>query len=185
MDRRLTRLFLRTSGLDEQVWIAGGTTLLLKWIESATTVEQLEWRECRMRECSLKFVRDVSFPTSSETSRMDRRLTDEVGKLTSRTNFREHSRIRHSRHNSAASWEVDHSRAFTEPPAVGERFDKDCDRQLELLDRRRRLDPLEQESESRSKKPCRTVPPSSIRRKVAALPPSPKVQTVSPSQRIT
>ncbi|KAG0657654.1 hypothetical protein C6P46_006308 [Rhodotorula mucilaginosa] len=33
---------LRTSGLDEQVWIAGGTTLLLKWIESATTVEQLE-----------------------------------------------------------------------------------------------------------------------------------------------
>ena len=33
---------LRTSGLDEQVWIAGGTALLLKWIDAATTVEQLE-----------------------------------------------------------------------------------------------------------------------------------------------
>lgn len=33
---------IRTRGLDEQVWIAGGTALLLKWIDAATTVEQLD-----------------------------------------------------------------------------------------------------------------------------------------------
>lgn len=64
---------IRTRGLDEQVWIAGGTALLLKWIDAATTVEQLDlavaifvealadsWRLCEEAGESSVYPRNVS-----------------------------------------------------------------------------------------------------------------------------
>lgn len=33
---------LRTQGLDDKLWVAGGTALLLRWVEAAATTEQLE-----------------------------------------------------------------------------------------------------------------------------------------------